>query len=374
MLQFVDGIEGRLREYAAEVDREMAAVLDEQVDDDWMRGAISYHLGWADTDFRALPEGAARPIGKKLRPGLALLSYQGALAGRIGSDEAGAIAGAVPFAAALEMLHNYSLVHDDVQDADRMRRGRPTLWTLCGEAQAINVGNCMHMLAFGCLDRLRDGRAEAATVAELVASMARTSIRLTVGQKRDLAFEHETDVTPEMYLEMIGGKTAALTRCATFGGALLALGVPGPAGSEATLEAFADYGWQLGLGFQIRDDVLGIWGAESATGKASGGDIRRRKKSLPVLFAFQTASVEDRERLRELYARPDELTSDEEAYVRAVLDACQAEEFAQDRAESHRRQAMAAVTAAAGGEAELASNPFLLGLRDLADFATGRAR
>ena len=103
-------------------------------------------------------------------------------------------------------------------------------------------------------------------------------------------------------------------------------------------------------------------------------DIRRRKKSLPVVFAFTAAGPDDRTRMRELYAKPTDLTAEEEDYVRAVLDACHADEFAQERAESHRRLAMAAITAAAGGDAEVESNPYLLGLRDLADFATGRAR
>ncbi len=356
----VDGFEVRLHDYAAKVDREMAEVIEEQVDDEWMRGAIQYHLGWADTDFRPLDGARAGSGGKKLRPGLALFCYQGA------GD--GALEDAVPFAAALELLHNFSLVHDDVQDRDRLRRGRPTLWTICGEAQAINVGNCMHMLAFGSLDRLRERGVAGPQVAELVATLARTSIRVTVGQKRDIAFETQFDVTPEMYLEMIGGKTAALTRCATYGGALLGLGGPGP-----RLDAFSEYGWLLGLGFQIRDDILGIWGSEELTGKSAANDIRRRKKSLPIVFAFREAEPEARARLRDIYAASAELTPDEEAYVRLVLEDCHAETYAQDQAEQYRRRAATALSEAAGGEGGLDANPFLLDLRQLGEFVTARA-
>ena len=358
-------VESQLRAYAVAVDREIAAALEEQVDDEWMRGAVGYQFGWADADFKPLTGDGARLGGKKLRPGLALLSYQGATFDGTGAADTAEM---VAFAAALELLHNYSLVHDDIQDRDRSRRGRPTLWTICGEAQAINVGNCMHVLAFGCLDRLRDRGFGSPVVADVVAALARASITLTVGQKRDIAFETEPDVTTEMYLQMIDGKTAALTRCATYGGALLALGR-----DDDRVESYGRFGRLLGLGFQIRDDILGIWGDERETGKSSGSDIRRKKKSLPVLFAFGQAPPADRARLRDLYAQEGELSPEAVDEVRSVLEACGAQRFSQEQAEAHRREAREALTYGAGGGDALRTNPFVAALDRVADFVTGRA-
>src|SRR5207253_501007 len=203
----------------------------------------------------------------------------------------------IAFATALELVHNYSLIHDDIQDRDLLRRGRPTVWSICGQAQAINVGNCLHAAGFAaCLGRGRTPGGNA-PVGDLVASLATASLEMTWGQRRDLMFETRDDVTVDMYLRMIEGKTAALIACATHGGALLAHNGPR---TEQPVPAYAEFGRQLGMGFQIRDDILGIWGMDSQTGKPSGGDIRRRKKSLPVLLALEEASPGVRARLRGL--------------------------------------------------------------------------
>lgn len=361
----------RLQEYlatcGARIDAEIALVLEAEVEDPWLRGAINYHFGWAGTDFVPLPAAQRAAGGKRLRPALSLLCYQGArLRQGWTADESD---DAIPFATALELVHNYSLIHDDIMDRDLLRRGRPTVWSICGTAQAINVGNCLHAAAFtACLGRER-APGNGVGVGDVITALATASLQMTSGQRQDLMFEARDDVTVDMYFQMIGGKTAALITCATYGGALL-----GYSGARAhpALPAYTDFGRELGMGFQIRDDILGIWGLESQTGKPSGGDIRRRKKSLPVLLALQEASPGAREYLSTLYAMTTDLTNEQESDVRSILEECQAQALAQRHADLHGQRALSALTNAAGGPEALRDNPFLTALEQLTGFATTR--
>ena len=204
---------------------------------------------------------------------------------------------------------------------------------------------------------------------DLIASLATASLEMTWGQRRDLMFETRHDVTVDMYLQMIAGKTAALITCATHGGALLACT---GARADQSLPEYAEFGRQLGMAFQIRDDILGIWGTESQTGKPSAGDIRRRKKSLPVLLALQQATRGARARLRDLYAMTTDLTSEQESDVRSILDECRAQALAQRHANLHGQQALSALTRAAGCAEALRDNPFFGVLEQLTVFATTR--
>ena len=361
----------RLQDYlaacAARIDAEIALVLEAEVEDPWLRGAISYHFGWAGTDFVPVPAAQRASGGKRLRPALSLLCYQGArLRQGWAADESD---DAIPFATALELVHNYSLIHDDIMDRDLLRRGRPTVWSICGKAQAINVGNCLHGAAFAaCLGRQRTP-GNGVGVGDVITALATASLRMTSGQRQDLMFETLDDVTVDMYVQMIAGKTAALITCATYGGALL-----GYSGARAhpALPAYADFGREFGMGFQIRDDILGIWGLESQTGKPSGGDIRRRKRSLPVLLALQEASPGARAYLSALYAMTTDLTNEQEGDVRTILEECQAQALAQRHADLHGQRALSALTNAAGGPEALRDNPFLTALEQLTGFATTR--
>jgi geranylgeranyl diphosphate synthase type I len=351
-----------LGEYRPLVDGEIAAVLKDWIDDDWMRGAIGYHLGWADEDFRPLHGEERRPGGKKLRAALTMLAYQGA------SQAAGTAVDlevVLPFAAAVELLHSFSLVHDDIEDSDPSRHGRPTLATICGPAEAINVGDCLHALATGCLGRLPGRGVDAATVEQLRNEFSRTAVELAIGQHHDLEFETEAHVSLQRYIAMIERKTGALLRCSAYGGALLAAG-------PTAADPYAEFGTALGLAFQIRDDVLGIWGSVDVTGKPAGRDIRRKKKSLPVVFAFAKAPPPLRARLESLYAHPAELTAEQEDEVHHILDNVGAAPFAGDLAQLHRMRAINALTAAAGGSDALAANRYLSDLAQLATFATDR--
>lgn len=361
--------------YSARVDRQIAEVVDHEIAEAWLRSAIGYHLGWLDEGFRPPQSGRQRAGGKKLRATLAVLAYRATTPapepatcsgngnGTGGNDEVSRI---VPFAGAIELVHNWSLVHDDIEDGDRTRRGRPALWTICGQPQAINVGDCIYALAFRCLDRLRDQGVSEPHVAELMAHLARTAVELTVGQMRDLAYETATDVDSDRYVEMIEGKTGALLRCATYGGALVA------SNNHVTARRLGEFGRRLGISFQIRDDILGIWGTDAETGKPTGNDIRRRKKTLPVVFALERADKPDRELLQRLYKRDDPLTPSEEHAVRQILDRCGAQEFAQNWARRQRAEAIAALAPAAETADPSLAQPHFDALRTLADFVTER--
>jgi geranylgeranyl diphosphate synthase type I len=360
----------QLGAYSFRIDRQIAEVLEDEVPEPWLRSAIEYHLGWIDERFEPPAVAAPRAGGKKLRGTLAVLAYRAAA----GTDaevpangNGSSIDRVVPFAAAVELIHNWSLVHDDIEDGDRTRRGRPALWTICGEAHAINVGDCIFALAFRCLERLRRHGVPEAQVAALLSELARTAVELTVGQMRDLTYETTTDIDSDRYLAMIDGKTAALIRCATYGGALVG------SGDEADAQAFGEFGRRLGLSFQVRDDILGIWGADDETGKPTGGDIRRRKKTLPVILGFERARGDDGDRLRRLYRGDEAVTPDDERFVLDVLARCASQPLAQDRAEQHRAEALDALARAAEPAGRsLDSRPFTA-LRALADFVTRRA-
>lgn len=284
--------------YRAEIDGEMRSVLAAYRFP--LYDMLRYHLGWADPHGRPV----AAAAGKALRPTLCLLASE-ATAGRYRQ--------ALPAAAAIELVHNYSLIHDDVQDDDRERRHRPTVWAIWGKPQAINAGTAMRVLASLTLQRLGAHGVPAGQQLEALRLLDESCLRLLEGQYLDISFEGRLDVSVREYLQMIERKTAALIACALEVGALLG-GADGP-----SVNAFRELGRHLGLAFQIRDDILGIWGQESTTGKPVGSDIRRRKKSLPIVYALEQARGPARAALVEVY-RHDVVDERALATVIEILD------------------------------------------------------
>jgi geranylgeranyl diphosphate synthase type I len=226
------------------------------------REVSAYHLGWTEADGTPRPGGA----GKGVRQTLALLSAEAAGA----PAEVG-----VPGAVAVELVHNFSLLHDDVMDRDTERRHRPTVWTLWGESAAILTGDAMLALATEVLLEAPSPHAVTATRALMLAT--RELIR---GQVEDLSFETRTSVALEECLEMADGKTGALLAVSSSIGAVLA------GADESVVRALHDSGRHLGAAFQLVDDLLGIWGSPAVTGKPVLNDLRARKKSLPVTYAL----------------------------------------------------------------------------------------
>ena len=243
-----------------------------------------YHLGWTE-DLA----GQERFRGKMIRPMIAIYAAEA-----IGGEVAGTAA--LPLAAAIELLHNFTLIHDDIQDNSPSRRHRPTVWAKWGEAQAINAGDALFAAAHISLVRSVESGVPAPVVIDLVRGFDATTIEIVSGQVLDLAFESRQDVSPDEYIEMITGKTARILEFAAGGGAW----VGGADGERAG--HLAAFGLALGLGFQIQDDLLGVFGAESDTGKARADDIRRKKQSLPVLLLRDAVNSTDLERLNSIYS------------------------------------------------------------------------
>jgi geranylgeranyl diphosphate synthase, type I len=294
-------------------------------------GQMEYHLGWRHPD---LSRARAHP-GKLLRPALLLLSCELA-AGRNGADaaeRARLARQAVPAAVCVELVHNFSLVHDDIEDGDEERRHRPTLWKLWGVPQAINTGDAIFALARSGLWQLADEGIPAVVVVRLAALLDRVCLELCEGQHLDMVFEGRRDVTVAMYLDMIGRKTAALMACATEMGARL--GAPADDKAAGHLERF---GRALGLAFQLRDDLLGIWAPEEL-GKSHAGDLRRKKMTLPVLHALETSGGADRRALLDLYESTGEPA---DAQIVTALETLE-----RSRARERVRQALAAEAALA---------------------------
>ena len=289
-------------------------------------GMMHYHMGWTDEQFRPVEVKG----GKRVRPLFTLLTSQAA---------GGCLEKALPAAVAVELIHNFSLIHDDIEDQSETRRGRATVWSLWGEAQAINAGDAMFSLAHLALHRLTQHDLPANRVAIALRLLGQTSLSLCYGQHLDLDFESRLDVDTDAYLRMIRGKTAALLGCAGQLGALVAS--PDPDLSER----YRRVGESLGLAFQIQDDVLGIWGDSQLTGKPVADDIRRRKKSLPVLHVLGRPNDPDAALLRNLYTQ-DTLSEQEVAEAVALLDASQARTYAEELACQYLNSALSELEAA----------------------------
>jgi geranylgeranyl diphosphate synthase type I len=225
---------------------------------------LAYHLGWEG-------EGANREAGgKRIRPLLVLLSCASA---------GGKWQNALPAAASVELIHNFSLIHDDIEDNSPLRRGRPTVWYRWGIPQAINAGDTMFILAHLAMNRLEE-IVEAPVTFQASHILNETCLRLTQGQYLDLSYEERGDLALDAYWPMVEGKTAALLAACTQLGALIA------GATQDIGEAYHQFGTFLGLAFQAQDDLLGIWGDAALTGKSSESDLITGKKSLPVLYGL----------------------------------------------------------------------------------------
>jgi geranylgeranyl diphosphate synthase type I len=306
----------------AKIDGEMMRVLNE-------RGGharplyemLAYHLGLDGTEV-------AR--GKRLRPLLGLLAYH---------SLTGDYDAALPGAAAVELGHNFSLVHDDIEDGDHERRHRPTLWSVYGVPQAINAGDMLFSLSRVALHRLTDLGFSDAKVLRLMRLYDRTCVALCEGQYIDIATSEADGVmSVDLYFDMIGRKTAALIAASIEAGALLATD------DEAVIGRYRAFGWDLGIAFQLNDDLLGIWGPENTTGKEAS-DVPRKKKTLPVIYAFEHASRVDRTRLVELYAN-GHLNPEQTTEIVEILERTGARDYTRDQALEHRDRALAALDAA----------------------------
>ncbi|MDX2160648.1 MAG: polyprenyl synthetase family protein [bacterium] len=298
---------------------------------------LRYPFGWVDANGQPYHH----PTGKRIRPILLLLCAEAA-----GGDWHSAL----PAAAAVEILHNFSLIHDDIQDDSEIRHNRPTVWKIWGRANAINAGDAIFALAYSALSRLN-----ATTSPEIALACWQifnlTNLELTRGQHLDMRFESQASVTTDAYISMVSGKTAALVSASAQMGALIA------SGSTEKAAHFARYGLNLGIAFQIHDDILGIWGNPDVTGKSAATDILSRKKSLPVLYGLAQSPT-----LNAVYQRNPFQAADVDEAVR-LLDTIGAHEYTRQSEAAYFQQALDALHAALNGRSQAAND--LLRLSDL---------
>ena len=229
-----------------------------------LKDMLAYHMGWAENEKNG-------GHGKRIRPLITLLCT-----GAFDTP----VENALPAAVAIEFLHNFTLIHDDIEDESSRRHGRPTLWTQWGVAQAINAGDALFSIAqLSMLDLIK-------TTDEVIANQGlkrlnQVCLQLTQGQYLDIAFESKSEVDTQAYLTMIAGKTGALLALSATMGGLVAHQ------TQDQLVLLAEFGESLGLAFQIQDDILGIWGNSRTIGKSTASDIITHKKTLPIIFGLQ---------------------------------------------------------------------------------------
>lgn len=277
-----------------------------------------YYMGWQEIDG----SDSNSTGGKRMRPTLALLA-----ADAVGGD----LERATPIAVALEYVHNFSLIHDDLEDMDRIRHHRPTVWAVWGEPAAIVSGNAMLKIADTAAWKLRSVGVEESIALEAQAVLTNHYLKMMEGQYLDISFETEESVSVDQYLDMIERKTGALVEASIYLGGLVAP----PSGPDrqkaASLKAI---GYGLGRIFQIRDDVLGVWGGME-TGKPVGADIKRKKKALPAVHALSTSTGASADRLREIFRNEGDLDNEDLHVVLEVMEDLGTQAYCQSMAEEH---------------------------------------
>ncbi|WP_052397106.1 polyprenyl synthetase family protein [Streptomyces sp. NRRL F-5123] len=279
---------------------------------------VDYHMGWRDAEGRPVQ----RRGSKSVRPALAFLSA------RAGGGE---IAEALPGALAVEFLNNWAFLVDDVMDGDRFRRQRETAWVVFGQGQAICAGTALLTLAQQVL-------LESPTPARLAAVdlVLDTSARMLAGQTLDMTFERRLDYTVDESMAMTQSKTSSLLRCATSIGAVLV------GADSRVVDRLAEFGQAVGVAFQARDDMLGIWGTPDQTGgRPRGFDVRARKGTLPIAVALNDPAHGPR--LREVLAREGGLTQRDVEAATRLIDAAGGREWTDALARRMVEQALAAL-------------------------------
>lgn len=284
---------------------------------------MEYHLGWRNERLEIAPSDP----GKLVRPMLAILACQAL---------GGSLEHALPLAGAVQLLHDFSLIHDDIEDHSLQRRGRATLWSIWGMEVGINAGDGMFALAHRSLHRLPDVGVDPVTSLAVLRGFVEVCLRLCEGQHLDITAEGRFDVTTERYIQMIRGKTAALISASAGLGARIATA------DAAQVAALRTFGEAVGITFQVQDDILDIWGNSALTGKPQAADLIQRKLSLPVIYALEHASAEDRATFERLYRQP-ESDGSEIPTLLAILERTGAQAATEAMADHYHAQAEAAL-------------------------------
>jgi len=243
----------------------------------------------------------------------------------------------LPIGAAVELLHNFTLIHDDIEDQDPRRHHRPTVWSVWGVPQAINAGDGMYAISRLALQRLRANGFPAERVLDVSVLLDQTCVRVCEGQFLDIAFEARTDVTADRYRAMAAKKTGALFAASAHAPGILATD------DKGVHQQLARFGAELGQSYQAYDDVQGIWASTDRTGKVEMNDLVKRKKSLPVVLGFDKASPKVRAELDALFAPAAPLPAENVERIRAILEELGVREPIEREISEHRERALAAL-------------------------------
>jgi len=307
------GLEARL----AAIDEEIRSLLTEvEPSLQPFYGMMLYHLGLDAQQPRG---------GKRLRPLLCALAFEA-----LGGEPSRVL----PAGAALELLHNFTLIHDDIEDQDPRRHHRPTVWSVWGVAQAINAGDGMYAVSRLAVQRLRPRGFAAERILDVAFLLDQTCVRVCEGQFLDIAFESRTDIGPERYRAMAAKKTGALFAASTQTAGLLATD------DKSVHEQLGRFGAEFGQSFQAYDDVQGIWASTDRTGKVEMNDLVKRKKTLPVALAFERASPKVRAELDALFGHAAPLATDDVDRIRAILEDLEVRALIEREIADHRDRAL----------------------------------
>lgn len=319
--KFLGSMPNLLGRHRKEIEDSLEKAL--SVGDRELQTMLGYHLGRVDRDGIPTQDNQ----GKGLRSSLCMFACEA-----VGGIPGDALSAAV----AIELVHNFSLIHDDIQDGDKERRHRPTLWAIWGMPRALQAGNVMRILADLGIQYLQHYRGTPEVLARSSNLLTGAYLEMVEGQYLDLEFEGRTDINTADYMDMISRKTGALLRCA------MQLGALAGNGEARVVEALAECGQYLGTIFQIRDDYLGIWGSEEETGKMAGNDLRRKKNSLPLVYALeQVASIQNNQ-LESIYAK-EEIDDRDVVVILALLEDLGVSEYVDRLAQIHAERALAAI-------------------------------
>jgi len=239
----------------------------------------------------------------------------------------------LPASAAIELMHNFTLIHDDIQDNSPERRGRPTVWNIWGLAQGINAGDAMHALSQLALFRLEERNIPGKKAMLASNILNQTCLDICEGQYLDIGYEDSLDIGLDKYSEMIAKKTASLFECSLYLGALLGTD------NQVQISHLRSFGKKLGMAYQVENDLIGIWGGKENSEKSAYIDIKYKKKTLPVIYALQRAEGKDREKLLNIYGKA-KLSNKDVAQVLDTLDGLGSRNYTEEVIEQYHHQAL----------------------------------
>jgi len=312
-----------------EVDRALVAYFDRFEWPPSHYGLIRYHFGYADRDLRPRGPGDYLPRGKRLRPLICSLFCR---LFRLPTDAA------VVVIMATEVMHGASLTHDDIEDHDAVRWGRATIQSAFGLEQAINAGDALIGMVYQLLLSLESAGVEPRRIVDVLAVFNATHLRMCEGQHLDLRYRYSDDLTVAEYLDMVSRKTAAPCVCIADAISILA------GATAQTRETLRRFGQNLGILYQICDDIRGIWCAPDALGRQVGQDVNQRRASLPLLYGFKHGSAALRDVLQKGARRADPLSESDLEFIRQELSTCGAGRMCREEAERYYDAALSALT------------------------------